>query len=145
MGVTSNTMLTLWLGLWRRCVVWIAWGQRRNRIVQLVFSLLYPWRFFLPAVLRGFRVDLFCEGNEGLFSFFSLEPLFFSAARPGLSEFRHFCWPGLLAGALLGRVLSWFVACLLLDLFFFEAPVPSLFDGRPLCGMFFILLGHLLF
>ena len=80
------------------------------------------------------RVMLVC------FRFLAWNLCFFRRLVLGFSEFRRFCSPGLLAVGLLGRVLGWFGACLLLDLFFFEAPIPSLFGGWPLCGIFYLSL-----
>ena len=88
-------------------------------------------------VLRGFREDLFARVTMVCFRFLAWNLCFFPATLPGLSEFHRFYCPGLLAVALLGRVLGWFGACLLFDLFFFEVPVLSLFGGWPLCDMFF--------
>ena len=65
--------------------------------MQLIFSLLHSWRFFLPVVLRGFREDLFYKGDDGLLLFFSLGHLFF---------FGDLSWALRLSSVLLSRVVG---------------------------------------
>ena len=112
--------------------------------------------FFVVSSLAFFSCQRCCSYSDLIcfaramfvcLRFFSLEPLFFLAACPGHLGFHRFFGPELFTGALFGRVLCWFIACLWFDLFFFEAPgFVVVWRSSPLWHVFLmVLLCYLLF